>query len=369
MVKNENNSNISVMGDKNPVNAVRELIEMSKGEMSDEDILEAVSRIKAPAEMSDEIIALLDEYEIISKDPTELEQELETELSRYDSKALFMQYCPNPKKLTEQNEIDLAKRVEEGDKDAVKEMVEANLKLVISIARKYNANTMTQDDLIQEGALGLITAVEKYDWRKGVRFGTHATWWIRQAILRAISNQDRIIRLPVHMCESISKLTKSQKKLREILQREPTAEELAKDLKLSVKVVQERMRYSFDTLYLDTPISDDEGKEANLAHYIEDNHFEPAQVIVERKDLSARILEMVDTLPAREGKVIRMRYGIGEYTHPLTLEDAAVILGVTKERVRQIENRATRRLGEEPRKSMLYGYVDNEYVDDPYKFA
>lgn len=361
-----NKPDVNVLGDKNPVSAIREFIELSLETMPASKIAEAVSKFKIPTEYMDDIIQLLEEYGIAEEEISELEKDFDAEMSNYDSKALYTQYNPNPKKFTLEEEIELVKRAKNGDSEAEKELTEQNIRLVISIARKYKGVSMSQDDLIQEGIIGLMLCIPKFDCDRGTRFGTHATWWIRQAILRSLSNQDRVIRLPVHMCEQISKMAKAKKALQAELQRDPTVEELAKKLKWSVKRTWERMQYGMETLSLEMPVTDEDNKEGNLACYIEDTNFEPAQVVVERNELVQRILEMINTLPTREGIVVRMRYGLGEYKQPLTLEEAAEILNVTKERVRQIENRAVKRLGEQPRKAMLYGYIDNDYVDDPY---
>ena len=280
-------------------------------------------------------LAGLDEEELV--DPVDLA----AEYSLDDPVRMYLKEIGQIKLLSAEEEVELAKRVSEGDQEAKNKLTEANLRLVVSIAKKYSGRGLHILDPIQEGNTGLIRAVDKFDWTKGNKFSTYATWWIRQAITRAIADQARTIRVPVHMVEVINKATRCNRKLVQELGREPTVEEIAAELNLPVEKIIEANRTAADTLSLDTPVGDEE--DTSIGSFVEDERTPGPADATSNALLAEALKEILDTLTEREADVLRMRFGMYDgRTH--TLEEVGQIFGVTRERIRQIENKAIRKL-------------------------
>ena len=267
--------------------------------------------------------------------------DLAAEYNLDDPVRMYLKEIGQIKLLSAEEEVELAKLVSEGDQDAKNKLTEANLRLVVSIAKKYSGRGLHILDLIQEGNTGLIRAVDKFDWTKGNKFSTYATWWIRQAITRAIADQARTIRVPVHMVEVINKATRCNRKLVQELGREPTVEEIAAELNLPVEKIIEANRTAADTLSLDTPVGDEE--DTSIGSFVEDERTPGPADATSNALLAEALKEILDTLTEREADVLRMRFGMYDgRTH--TLEEVGQIFGVTRERIRQIENKAIRKL-------------------------
>ena len=267
--------------------------------------------------------------------------DLAVEFNLDDPVRMYLKEIGQIKLLSAEEEVELAKRVTEGDQSAKNKLTEANLRLVVSIAKKYSGRGLHILDLIQEGNTGLIRAVDKFDWTKGNKFSTYATWWIRQAITRAIADQARTIRVPVHMVEVINKATRCNRKLVQELGREPTVEEIAAELNLPVEKIIEANRTAADTLSLDTPVGDEE--DTSIGSFVEDERTPGPADATSNALLAEALKEILDTLTEREADVLRMRFGMYDgRTH--TLEEVGQIFGVTRERIRQIENKAIRKL-------------------------
>ena len=298
--------------------------------------LELVDDVDMGLVLDDDIdLSVLEEEELV--DPVDLAAEYNLD----DPVRMYLKEIGQVKLLSADEEVELAKRIAEGDQEAKNKLTEANLRLVVSIAKKYSGRGLHILDLIQEGNTGLIRAVDKFDWTKGNKFSTYATWWIRQAITRAIADQARTIRVPVHMVEVINKATRCNRKLVQELGREPTVEEIAAELNLPVEKIIEANRTAADTLSLDTPVGDEE--DTSIGSFVEDDRTPGPADATSNALLAEALKEILDTLTEREADVLRMRFGMYDgRTH--TLEEVGQIFGVTRERIRQIENKAIRKL-------------------------
>ena len=290
-----------------------------------------------------EIVGLDDDMDMASLEEEELIDpvDLAAEYNLDDPVRMYLKEIGQVKLLSAEEEVELAQRVADGDQEAKNKLTEANLRLVVSIAKKYSGRGLHILDLIQEGNTGLIRAVDKFDWTKGNKFSTYATWWIRQAITRAIADQARTIRVPVQMVEVINKATRCNRKLVQELGREPTVEEIAAELGLPVEKIIEANRTAADTLSLDTPVGDEE--DTSIGSFVEDERTPGPADATSNALLAEALKEILDTLTDREADVLRMRFGMYDgRTH--TLEEVGQIFGVTRERIRQIENKAIRKL-------------------------
>jgi RNA polymerase primary sigma factor len=344
----------------------------SNGFVTQEDLLalypKPEAHIKELDALYDKLIrAGIDVFETTSLDAdkeaaksiADLEKEIEalaraSDESISDPVRMYLKEIGRVPLLTFADEITLAKRYEKGDKRAKRKLTEANLRLVVSIAKKYIGRGMSLLDLIQEGNQGLIRAVEKYDWRKGFKFSTYATWWIRQAITRAIADQARTIRIPVHMVETINRFARTSRRLMQDLGREPTPEEIAKIMEVDTAKVREIMKVSQEPTSLETPVGDEE--DSHLGDFISDPGPTPYDQ-TSRQLLKEHMEEVLTTLSDREKKVLILRFGL-EDGRPRTLEEVGAQFGVTRERIRQIEAKALRKLRHPSRSKKLKDYLE-----------
>ena len=295
----------------------------------------------------------LDEEEEI--DVEHLDLSVPEGVSLYDPVRMYLKESGKIPLLGMEDEVELAKKMELGDPEARKRLAESNLRLVVSIAKRYVGRGMQFLDLIQEGNLGLIKAVEKFDYTKGYKFSTYATWWIRQAITRAIADQARTIRIPVHMVETINRLVRTSRQLLQELGREPTTEEIAARLDLPVERVSEIMKMSQEPVSLETPIGEEE--DSHLGDFIQDDNVLVPQDAAAFTLLHEQLMEVLLTLTEREQKVLRLRFGLDD-GRPRTLEEVGKQFNVTRERIRQIEAKALRKLRHPSRSKKLKDYLD-----------
>ena len=302
-----------------------------------------------------------DELEESEKSVADLEKEIEAltkseGVVTTDPLRMYLREIGKIPLLKSVEEVSLAQRIEKGDRKAKKKLTESNLRLVVSIAKKYVMRGLSLLDLIQEGNQGLIRAVEKYDWRKGYKFSTYATWWIRQAITRAIADQARTIRIPVHMVETINKLIRIQRQLMQSLGREPSADEIAEVMgEITGTRVREILKIAQDTTSLETPVGDED--DSMLGDFIADTSQPTPIESASRELLKENIEEVLSTLTDREARVLRMRFGL-DGKNPMTLEEVGREFGVTRERIRQIEAKALRKLKHPSRRKKLQDYLD-----------
>lgn len=308
-------------------------------------------------ESSDDMLepddALLDDGEV--EDYANIDMSVPEGVSLEDPVRMYLKEIGKVPLLSADEEMELAKRIEEGDEKAKKRLSEANLRLVVSIAKRYVGRGMQFLDLIQEGNLGLMKAVEKFDFRKGYKFSTYATWWIRQAITRAIADQARTIRIPVHMVETINKLIRVQRQLLQELGREPQPEEIAKEMDVPVERVREIMKISQEPVSLETPIGEEE--DSHLGDFVEDDHIPTPPEAAAFTLLGEQLKEVLDTLTEREQKVLRLRFGLDD-GRARTLEEVGKEFQVTRERIRQIEAKALRKLRHPSRSRKLKDYLE-----------
>jgi RNA polymerase primary sigma factor len=316
------------------------------GSLSTEEIALALGELELDAAQVDDFYHALEEMHIDivdgSGDAEEREREAEParEVST-DSLQLFLKDIGKVDLLTAAQEVELAKRIERGEHRAKQEMVEANLRLVVSIAKKYRNQGLPFLDLIQEGTIGLVRAAEKFDHRKGFKFSTYATWWIRQAVARALADKARTIRMPVHIVEKLNKIVRSERKLRAELGREPTAFEIGLDVELEADEVEQIRRSSQAPVSLEKPVGDEE--ESEFGHFLTDESEPLPEEAAEVEMRKATLQRVLGTLSLRERRVLELRYGLnGE--HPCTLDEVGRAFNVTRERIRQIENQSLKKL-------------------------
>jgi RNA polymerase primary sigma factor len=315
----------------------------TSGSLSTEEISTALGELELDAAQIDDFYHALEELQIDVVDGDE-EEEQPTEAAREittDSLQLFLKDIGKVDLLTAAQEVELAKRIERGEHRAKQEMVEANLRLVVSIAKKYRNQGLPFLDLIQEGTIGLVRAAEKFDHRKGFKFSTYATWWIRQAVARALADKARTIRMPVHIVEKLNKIVRSERKLRAELGREPFAWEIGQDVELNADEVEQIRRSSQAPVSLEKPVGDEE--ESEFGHFLTDESEPLPEEAAEVELRKATLKRVLATLSVRERRVLELRYGLnGE--HPCTLDEVGRTFNVTRERIRQIENQSLKKL-------------------------
>jgi len=353
---------------------VKELVDKGKkrGVLTYKEIMETLNDIEIEADQIDKIYEILEEsgIDIINDSDEALEPEEETTqeedtapedltvpegINIDDPVRMYLKEIGKVPLLTAEEEVELAKRIEKGEIEAKRKLAEANLRLVVSIAKRYVGRGMLFLDLIQEGNLGLIKAVEKFDYRKGYKFSTYATWWIRQAITRAIADQARTIRIPVHMVETINKLIRVSRQLLQELGRDPLPEEIAEEMQLPVEKVREIMKIAQEPVSLETPIGEEE--DSHLGDFIPDEDAPAPAEAAAFMLLKEQLEDVLDTLTDREEKVLRLRFGLDD-GRPRTLEEVGQVFGVTRERIRQIEAKALRKLRHPSRSKKLKDYLE-----------
>lgn len=344
-------------------NEVKRLIKIGKqkGHLTYDEVGEKLAvECEANAEQMDKVFKILAANDILIYNNVHefLRDDLDeimSEISIDDPVKVYLKDIGKVPLLSMEEELVLAKKMKEGDEEAKKRLSEANLRLVVSIAKRYVGRGMLFLDLIQEGNMGLMKAVEKFDCTKGFRFSTYATWWIRQAITRAIADQARTIRIPVHMVETINKLIRANRMLVQQLGREPTLAELSEEMEMPEERVREIQRIAMDPVSLETPIGEED--DSHLGDFIEDDKAAAPQDVATFTMLKEQLMAILDTLTPREEMVLRLRYGLDD-GHPRTLEEVGKEFGVTRERIRQIEAKALRKLRHPQRSKKLRDYMD-----------
>ncbi|MBQ9011803.1 MAG: RNA polymerase sigma factor RpoD [Bacilli bacterium] len=338
----------------------------AKGQITYEELADKLKGLELDADSLDDLYNAFNEnnIKVVSENPDDdagdtkimSDEVLTKDLTINDPVRMYLKEIGQIKLLTLEEETELADKIAEGDEMAKATLAEANLRLVVSIAKRYVGRGLLFLDLIQEGNIGLMKAVEKFDVTKGYKFSTYATWWIRQAITRAIADQARTIRVPVHMVETINKLARVERQLTLELNREPTEEELSKKMGTSVEKIREIYKISQEPVSLETPIGEEE--DSHLGDFIPDETNMSPEAFAENELLKDEIAEVLLTLTEREEKVIRLRFGL-EDGRPRTLEEVGQLFGVTRERIRQIEAKALRKLRHPSRSRKLKDYLGN----------
>lgn len=353
--------------------AKEQVLEIGKkrGVLAYEEVAEKLSNFELDSDQMDEFYEHLNDQgvEVIGDSETDpsmkqLDKEEEFDLNDLsvppgvkinDPVRMYLKEIGRVNLLSAKDEISLAQRIENGDEEAKRDLAEANLRLVVSIAKRYVGRGMLFLDLIQEGNMGLIKAVEKFDYRKGYKFSTYATWWIRQAITRAIADQARTIRIPVHMVETINKLIRVQRQLLQDLGREPTPEEIAQDMELTPDKVREILKIAQEPVSLETPIGEED--DSHLGDFIEDQEATSPSDHAAYELLKEQLEDVLDTLTDREENVLRLRFGLDD-GRTRTLEEVGKVFGVTRERIRQIEAKALRKLRHPSRSKRLKDFME-----------
>ncbi|MFO7153482.1 MAG: RNA polymerase sigma factor RpoD [Caldicoprobacter oshimai] len=346
---------------------IKELIEKGKekGVLTYKEIMDVLEDVDLDPEQIEKIYDTLESLgiDVLDEDavPEDINPEEDLDLSLPegvsidDPVRMYLKEIGKVPLLTAEEEIELAKRMEQGDEEAKRRLIEANLRLVVSIAKRYVGRGMLFLDLIQEGNLGLIKAVEKFDYRKGYKFSTYATWWIRQAITRAIADQARTIRIPVHMVETINKLIRVSRQLLQEYGREPQPEEIAREMGISEEKVREILKIAQEPISLETPIGEEE--DSHLGDFIPDEDAPAPAEAAAYNLLKEQLMEVLDTLTPREEKVLRLRFGLDD-GRARTLEEVGREFNVTRERIRQIEAKALRKLRHPSRSKKLKDFLD-----------
>lgn len=347
--------------EKAEVTKFKKMIDKGKkaGSLTHEEIMDFSKELDLDSEEVDEVFQELEDMGIDIIEDEDKDKDRAIDIAKNmnvdDPVRMYLKEIGRVSLLTREEEVELAKRIEAGDKAAKRELVEANLRLVVSIAKKHIGRGMSFLDLIQEGNLGLIKAIEKFDYTKGYKFSTYATWWIRQAITRAIADQARTIRIPVHMIENINKVNRVQRKLVQDLGREPHPEEIAEEMNMDVEKVRNIIKISKKPISLETPIGEEE--DSFLGDFVEDDQIEGPVEVATHVLLKEQLMDTLETLTPREQGVIRLRFGLDD-GRSRTLEEVGKEYGVTRERIRQIEAKALRKLRHPSRSKKLRGYLE-----------
>ena len=345
------------MNERDPLDALAELVAPFDNDPDGWD--DVLRRADDPSELNDDVgeheeepADVYDEGGVVTAGLAVAPPEQGVE----DTVRLYLRTIGRVQLLTREDEVRLAKRIEQNDMRAKNALIEANLRLVVSIAKRYSGRGLTLLDLIQEGNLGLIRAVEKFDWRRGFKFSTYATWWIRQAITRALADQSRTIRIPVHMVERMNRVAKAKRMLLQQHNREPTCEEIGELVEMPARKVEEILKLGQEPVSLEAPVGGEDG-DASLGDFIEDSATDRPLEIVSKRMRDDDIQKVLDSLSLRERRVIELRYGLGD-KGPMTLEDIGHEVGVTRERVRQIESKTLAMLKSSGGADRLAGTAD-----------